>query len=372
MRVSFHGVSDWFLTIVFCLVSSAGWSQTIGNWNFNNVLSGTAAANTTVSAASLSSSIPSGTYNGGTVYYGEGGWPTGAINTNMYLQFTITPNAGYTLNLTSVEMNIRRSTTGTPSGAGPRQWSLRSSVDGYAADLGTGAIALNTTPTITVSLDIAFQNLMTGVTFRLYGYDVYNNTDGLNRFVFDNIAIKGLMLLPVHFTALTGKSNAENNTSLYWSVDQYSTINYFEVERSDNGTNFFTLDKLYRQETTDYTFTDSKTITGSFVWYRIKSTELNGTITYSDILQLQVQHNGGFAINTITNTGGLIIAYVNTTSGGAAKIMLITMDGKIIAQQNSNFTKGTQTVQINRNSTPGIQILTIVQNGQLISRKFVN
>ncbi|MFT3750357.1 MAG: hypothetical protein QM768_18725 [Agriterribacter sp.] len=372
MRIYFNGVSARFFVLIFCLISLTGWSQTVGSWNFNNTLNGTAAANTTTSPASLSAAIPSGAYNGGTVYYGEDGWPTGAINTNMYLQFTVTPNAGYALNLTAVEMNIRRSTTGSPSGAGPRQWSLRSSVDGYAVDLGAGAIALNTTPTITVSLGLAFQNLMTPVTFRLYGYDVFNNPGGLNRFVYDNIAIKGLMLLPIHFTALTGKSTAENNTSLYWSVDQYSTINYFEVERSDNGTSFFTSDKLYRQETTDYTFTDSKTITGSFVWYRIKSTELNGTITYSDILKLQVQHNGVFTINKITTTGGQIIAQVNTSSNGAAKIILLTMDGKIIAQQNNSLVKGTQTIQFNHNNTPGIQILTIMQNGQIISRQFVN
>lgn len=372
MRISFIGVSASFLTVIFCLIFSTGWSQTVGNWNFNNTLSGTAAANTTVSAASLSSSVPSGAYNGGTVYYGENGWPTGAINTSMYLQFTITPNAGYTLNLTSVELNIRRSTTGSPSGAGPRQWSLRSSVDGYAANLGSGSIALNSTPTISVSLGLAFQNLTTPVTFRLYGYDVFNNPGGLNRFVYDNIAIKGLMLLPIHFTALTGNSNAENNTSLYWSVDQYSTINYFEVERSDNGTGFFTVDKVYRHEAADYTFTDTRTTTGSFVWYRIKSTELNGTITYSDILKLQVQHNGGFTINNITTTGGQIIARVNATLNGNAKIMLLTMDGKIINQQNSNLVKGAQTIQVNRNNMPGIQILTIVQNGEIISRQFAN
>lgn len=373
MRILLHGVSaKFFILQIFCLSFSAAWSQNVGSWNFNNTLVGTAAANTSVSPASLSPSIPSGAYNGGTVYYGEGGWPTGSINTNMYVEFTLTPNAGYTLNLTNVDLNIRRSTTGSPSGAGPRQWALRSSIDGFAADLGSGAIALNTTPTITVSLGLAFQNLMTPVTFRLYGYDVYNNPGGLNRFVFDNIAVRGLMILPVHFTALTGKIVAENNTSLSWSVDEYSSVSYFDVERSDNGVDFYSITKIYRQETSAYIFTDVKPLTGVYTWYRIRSVEINGNISYSDILKLQTKQNSALAINKIVTTGGQIIAQINASGNGDAKIMLVTPDGKIIAQQSRNLLKGTQSIQINRSNTPGIQVLTIMQNNQLISRQFLN
>lgn len=374
MRILLHGVSaKFFILQIFCLSFSAAWSQNVGIWNFNNTLVGTAAANTSVSPASLSPSIPSGAYNGGTVYYGEGGWPTGSINTNMYVEFTLTPNAGYTLNLTNVDLNIRRSTTGSPSGAGPRQWALRSSIDGFAADLGSGAIALNTTPIITVSLGLAFQNLMTPVTFRLYGYDVYNNPGGLNRFVFDNIAVRGLMILPVHFTALTGKIVAENNTSLSWSVDEYSSVSYFDVERSDNGVDFYSITKIYRQETSAYTFTDVKPLTGGiYTWYRIRSVEINGNISYSDILKLQTKQNSALAINKIVTTGGQIIAQINASGNGDAKIMLVTPDGKIIAQQSRNLLKGTQSIQINRSNTPGIQVLTIMQNNQLISRQFLN
>lgn len=373
MQVFNKGVLSKFLfLLVFCAGYSAARSQTIGSWNFNNTLAGVAAANTTVSAASLSPSIPSGAYNGGTVYFGEGGWPAGAINTNMYIAFTITPNAGYTLNLTSVELNIRRSTTGSPSGAGPRQWSLRSSLDGFTSDLGNGAITLNTTPTITVTLGSAFQNLMTPVTFRLYGYDVYNNPGGLNRFVFDNIAVKGLMILPIHFTALSGKRTADNNTLLAWVVDENSNANYFEVERSGDGVNFSTIDRVYKKAFTSYDYTDGKATAGSFVWYRIKAVENNGAVSYSDMLKIQVQNNSGLTISKMYTTGSLINVQINAPANGTAKIMLITPDGKIIMQQTRNILKGPQTIQLNRSGVPGVQVITIIQNDQLISRPFVN
>ncbi len=96
----------------------------VADWNFNNVLTGTGSANSTAGNASLGSTIAGGgAFNGGTVYYGEGTWPAGSIDLNAYLEFSITPTAGHTLTVSSLVMQIRRSTTGT-SGAGPNTWSL--------------------------------------------------------------------------------------------------------------------------------------------------------------------------------------------------------------------------------------------------------
>src|ERR1700682_6080978 len=102
----------------------------VADWNFNNVLTGTGSANSTAGNASLGSTIAAGgAFNGGTVYYGEGPWPAGAIDLNAYLEFSITPPAGHTVTISALSMQIRRSTTGS-SGAGPNTWSLRSSLDG--------------------------------------------------------------------------------------------------------------------------------------------------------------------------------------------------------------------------------------------------
>src|SRR5450432_4617512 len=107
----------------------------VASWSFNNILTGTGSANSTAGNASLGSTIAAGgAFNGGTVYYGEGTWPAGSsIDPNAYLEFSITPTAGHTLTVSSLVMQIRRSTTGS-SGGGPNTWSLRSSLDGYSTD----------------------------------------------------------------------------------------------------------------------------------------------------------------------------------------------------------------------------------------------
>jgi hypothetical protein len=349
---------------------------TVGNWNFNNTLNGTAGGNNTVSPASLSPSIPSAAYNGGTVYYGENGWTTGTVvNTSMYLQLTLTPTAGYTLNLSSIVMNLRRSTTGSPSGSGPRQWALRSSLDGYTADIATGTLALNSTPAFTVSLNSAYTNLASAITFRLYGYDVYNNSGGLNRFVFDNITVKGLSILPISFTAFNGIFNNNNTVTLNWQAGGIENLDYFEVERSVDGSSFSTIEKIYVQHISPvvFTYTDAYLPSGrGIIYYRIKSAELNGAKVYSDIVKLTASFNTNITINQITGTGGQIIARVSSGDSGPAKLLLSGIDGRLIYQQQAALARGSQDITIPGNRiTAGIYVLTLIRNGNTVSRQFV-
>src|SRR4051812_20587226 len=67
-------------------------SQTIGDWTFNNTLIGTHGTNNIVSTADFSGGIPTRSYNGGTEYFGESGWPSGSVNTSDYMEFSISPN----------------------------------------------------------------------------------------------------------------------------------------------------------------------------------------------------------------------------------------------------------------------------------------
>src|SRR5688572_23319685 len=125
------------LPVILCLLLfGTASAQTIGNWTLNNTLGGTGSALNTVSAISAGPGVTSTSFNGSTEWYGQNGFPAGGLpNPTAYLQFTITPNSGYEINIASVMLRIRRSNTGSPAGSGPTQWCLRSSLDGYAANL---------------------------------------------------------------------------------------------------------------------------------------------------------------------------------------------------------------------------------------------
>jgi Family of unknown function (DUF5689)/Secretion system C-terminal sorting domain/Endonuclease/Exonuclease/phosphatase family len=152
----------------------------LATWTFENVATVTTkAANITASDVTLST---------GTITYPNSvsgqaisgsSWSTSSTLTK-YFQFTITPDASFSISLSDITFDSQVSATG------PTAWALRSSVDGYAANLATGA-----NPTAlasqTANLGTAIQNKTTAVTFRLYGY----SASSTGTFRIDDLKING-------------------------------------------------------------------------------------------------------------------------------------------------------------------------------------
>lgn len=112
--------------------------------------------------------------------------PAAAVSNNQFFQFTVGSTSGYQLDLSSLAFDAGRG-----GASNPRGWVLRSSIDGFAADIGTAAIP-TVQPTLThFSIDLsgaAFQDLVAAVTFRIYGYAPA--VPGVGSF-FDNLTLNG-------------------------------------------------------------------------------------------------------------------------------------------------------------------------------------
>ncbi|MBK7182436.1 MAG: T9SS type A sorting domain-containing protein [Bacteroidetes bacterium] len=140
-----------------------------------------------------------GAINGETVYANL----TGSLNTGKYYEFTITPKPDRALTLTGITFTIKRDS------AGVRTFAVRSSKDGYAANLAASITPANTnlsvqsgnvffvTADTTVSLagskitlsGASFTNINNGpITFRIYGF---NAEDVAGTFGVDNLNVAG-------------------------------------------------------------------------------------------------------------------------------------------------------------------------------------
>lgn len=92
---------------------------------------------------------------------------SGTIDLTKYIEFTVTPNAGFQISVTSVVFLYQR------SGTGPRTFALRSSFDGYVGNLG-GALAgvdVTSTQTFNFGFSAISPTCDTPITFRLYVYN---------------------------------------------------------------------------------------------------------------------------------------------------------------------------------------------------------
>ena len=112
----------------------------------------------------------------GTDRYNAANFASAVKDTADYFSFIMIPDSGYQINFTNF------SYTGLRSSTGPVAFSLRSSINGYAANIGT----LNASGT-TISLSaLAFQNVRVPIEFRLYCWGATNSSGiyGIDEFSF--------------------------------------------------------------------------------------------------------------------------------------------------------------------------------------------
>src|SRR5688572_4267503 len=105
------------------------------------------------------------------------------IDLNEYHQFSVTANSGYVLNLSS--FSFRQFIKDEDNG--DTRWFLRSSVDNYASDIGTG-LALESAQTPAVVLPAANFTGVSNATFRIY---LINSKDDSNEWTIDNVTLDG-------------------------------------------------------------------------------------------------------------------------------------------------------------------------------------
>ena len=120
----------------------------------------------------------------GNVYNNNDWNTTTTIDLTEYAEFSITANECQSIDLDRIAFNHRCSATG-----GTPTWYVRSSLDNYATDLGTGISGNNNNQNLddTVTLGAAF-NAVSNVTFRFYLTGI--GTTGAT-FRFDNVSLYG-------------------------------------------------------------------------------------------------------------------------------------------------------------------------------------
>jgi hypothetical protein len=365
-----------FLSLIATLALGQASAQTAGNWNFNNTLNGTEGSNITASPASLPATTV-GSFNSSSEYYGEGGWPAGAIDPTVYLQFTLSANTGYYLSLNSVTLALRRSTTGT--GSGPQTWSLRSSLDNYTADIQTGTLTTSYVTTV-VSLSTAYQSIPSAVTFRLYGYNMVVTSGGNNRFVWDNVSAQGQAvssILAEHAISLQARAEQHNSVQLQWNTTGFSAGTELMVERSTDGINFSTIGSQPWNASDDavYQYEDISMPSSARVYYRISANETNSGTYISPIVAIQENATQNMQIVAIAGqgTGAVVKTLLNIPEVGQYQIVVSSLDGKTLSRRMISGGAGRMTMDLDLGShLHGAYILTLSKGGEATSREFID
>lgn len=172
--------------------------------------------------------------------------------------------------------------------------------------------------------------------------------------------------LPVYLVSFNAKKLSNTSAKLDWVITTNSNPDRFEILRSEDGVSFHNIGtvKAGDQQLT-YSFTDAQ-LPKKTAFYQLRMIDLQGVVTMSKIVS--VFNNGeGWVINSMMPTLVTSQAKLNISASNRANIRLAVTDmyGRIVFQQQTALSAGSQDVWLNFSSLPAgaYQITGYLDNG---------
>ncbi len=171
------------------------------------------------------------------------------------------------------------------------------------------------------------------------------------------------VVVPLNLLSFTGNKQ-NNNALLQLKTANEINVKHFEVQRSDNGQTFQTIGTVLAGGSV-YSILDENIFTAStVVFYRLKSVDVDGRFTYSDIIKLNKQTNA--ALTVYPNPVGDILTISGLKQKGT--LLLFNAQGQLLQQQIVTA----QTITMNMSSyAKGIYLLQFRADGEVENQKII-
>ena len=199
---------------------------------------------------------------------------------------------------------------------------------------------------------------------------VKSNSGCIDKVLFSpTIAILSIKL--VYF-----QGTLENNkVALKWRVEQNEEVDRFEIERSEDGTNFVTAGTVFPKSQSDaenYSYAES--IKTYKVYYRLKMYDKTQTAEYSKAFVLQNPNVKGDSFRIINNpaTDKLTLNY-SSAGNQAVEIKIFDLAGRMQMNQKANVYQGSNFIDLPLSSAfkTGIYAVEVSNASESQTAKFV-
>jgi Secretion system C-terminal sorting domain len=330
-------------------VQLAGWACTFSCMACGGGPSGTTNADCAFATAICNDQTFTDAANGpGIVAEGCSGCNTSEVYTNWYritiltsgtLEFTINPNVNSDdFDPVLYGPNVTCGSLGSP---------IRCS---YAASAGSGNTGLGN-GAVDASEDVAGDqwvsplNVTAGQTYYVL-INGWSASSGSNGFLFDWTGTAGLScaILPAEIVNFSGQYLPEQNTTeLFFQTDMERDMKNFSIERHSAGADWKNIHDFAPNGTQSaYLFYDPKPMPGHNQ-YRVKMTDINGEVFYSDEIEVEVAVQELFYL--FPNPAGSVINIeAGSQEGFEGKLELLNPLGQVIQSVPLNIQRG-QTIQ---------------------------
>ncbi|MFP5041712.1 T9SS type A sorting domain-containing protein [Parasediminibacterium sp. JCM 36343] len=176
--------------------------------------------------------------------------------------------------------------------------------------------------------------------------------------------------LPVQLVYFSGTLNQQGQTLLKWQTGTETNNNYFDIEKSTDGTVFSTVGTVASKNIVGsgagftYNYTDIGNNTGT-IYYRLKQVDKEGAYTYSNVIKLSSNTASEETIKIYPNPAidGNINLQLQLKTAKNINISITNMNGKTVYQRPSIYLPlGTSSIKITDadNLPKGVYIVQVI------------
>jgi len=176
-------------------------------------------------------------------------------------------------------------------------------------------------------------------------------------------------ILPLELTYFKG-TEQDCEAILTWGTATEEGISHFEVEESTDGTTFTEIGRVNATGDSDvpqdYSYIDTRL--NEINYYRLRIVEIDGTVTYSEVLTIQSAcATGGVSISDLfpnpVSNGVVNIRFNSNINHEDAQIIVRDMLGRTMMQVPFTIFEGTNLITVDPSRLPSATYLITIQGG---------
>jgi hypothetical protein len=157
-----------------------------------------------------------------------------------------------------------------------------------------------------------------------------------------------LQPLPVHLLSFTTRLQRDE-VDLNWKVENEISLDRYEVEQSNNGSNFDKIGTVKAVNAKEYSFVDDTwkmtTDRHQYLYYKLKMIDKDGKFTYSKIVSVTIPNTNSFTIYPNPAKTEVQLQFNKSVSGNVT-IQVADYSGKITISKTANLSTSNYTLSI--------------------------
>lgn len=307
----------------------------------------------------------------------------GAIDNNMYFQFSIKAKPDYYVSLSTLNAKFRKSSDNATSGYIWR-YSLDDGSTFNNIESGNTSTIGGSDGTVQSAISLsgitALKNVPSSknIIFRLYVWGLANETNSFaigrtpSGTTENSLSISGTVLntLPVKFGVIKAESKL-NSVNVKWQTSFEYNNSYFEVQRSLDGEYFQTIGKVYSNANAlnDYVFEDVNPYIG-IAYYQIKQIDINGDFSISKIIPHKFLLNEQTVSLTSFPEKQFVKVHCYSNKNIERKIEIYDMKGVLVVKRTVLLSVGNNILELPFSEQKGVYVFRANLDKSVVS-KFV-